>query len=655
MFKSDRRAAPCVVKSSFHSSLNIEHCLLSIFLLLSTAAFAQSPLERKVTLRLDNARLADALNAVARQGDFSFSYASTLFDPDRRVDLVAANVPVRQVLDQLFRGSLQYKSRGNYVILRRTDEEPPRFHVVSGTVTDRRTGERLPQASVYDRRTLTATLTDASGAFRLRLPARAVQADLRVERQWYLPQSLVVRFPDETPRVVGLMPRPVPSPDPLRPLPIRPEPDSARLFETAGLVRAFVSPEQQTLAATVSDTLRRFAQVSFVPYFGTNGSLSGSVVNRFSLNVLAGYSGGVDGLEVGGLLNLVRGPVTGVQVAGFGNLVQGRLRAVQVGGFFNQNFGESHGPQIAGFLNSNWQDAEGVHVAGFLNFSRKNSRAVQVAGFANAVAGAMRGAQVAGFTNFNRGSNEGFQLAGFANLNGQSNRGAQLAGFANATLADNHGFQLAGFANFSGKTQRGWQVAGFLNVARTVLGGHQLGFINVADSSATAPVGFFSYVHQNGYHHLDLSADETVPLNLTFRTGMRAFYTVFTAGFRPRFSGQNLLWRTGFGLGRAWRLSRSGRWGLNSELMAYDVSEPTAPAYGTDAYQLRLLVERDLGRNWSLTLGPTLNVYTRAEGEHRHSPAFAARIPAGLSWKTAYAFAQTTTWIGGQVGVRWRW
>lgn len=630
--------------------------LTVLILLFTTAAFAQSPLERKVTLRLDNARLADALSALARQGDFSFSYASNLFDPDRRMDLVAANVPVRQVLDQLFRGSLQYKSRGNYVILRRSDEEPPRFYVVTGTVTDRRTGERLPQASVYDRRTLAATLTDASGAFRLRLPARSVQADLRVERQWYLPQSLVVRFPDETPRVVGLMPRPVPSPDPLRPLPLRPEPDSARaLFETAGLVRAFVPSEQQTLAATVSDTLRRPAQVSFLPYLGTNHRLSGSVINRFSLNVLAGYSGGVEGLEVGGLLNLVRGPVTGVQVAGFGNLVRGRMRAVQVGGFFNQNFGESRGPQIAGFLNSNWQDAEGVHVAGFLNFSRKNSRAVQVAGFANAVAGAMRGAQVAGFTNFNRGSNEGFQLAGFANLNGQSNRGAQLAGFANATLADNHGVQLAGFANFSGKTQRGWQISGFLNVARTVLGGHQLGFINVADSSATAPVGFFSYVHQNGYHHLELSADELFPLNLTFRTGMRAFYTVFTAGFQPQFSGQNLLWRTGFGLGRAWRLDRSGRWGLNSEVLAYDVSETAAPAYGTDAYQLRLLVERDLGRNWSLTAGPTLNVYTRAEGEYRHAPSLAARIPTGLSWKTDHLFAQTTNWIGGQVGVRWRW
>lgn len=628
---------------------------MSILLLVSTAAFAQAPLERKVTVRLDNARLADALGAVARQGNFSFSYASNLFDPDRRVDLVASNVPVRQVLDQLFRGSLQYKNRGDYVILRRADEEPPRFYVVTGTVSDRRTGERLSQASVYDRRTLAATLTDASGAFRLRLPARATQADLRVERSWYLPQSLVVRFPDETPRMVGLMPKPVPSPDPLRPLPLRLEADSTSRFETAGLVRAFVSPEQQTIAATVSDTIRRFAQVSFLPYLGTNHRLSGSVVNRFSLNVLAGYSGGVDGLEVGGLLNLVRGPVTGVQVGGFGNLVRGTLRGVQVGGFFNQNFGETHGPQIAGFLNSNWQDAEGVHVAGFVNFSRKNSRAVQVAGFANAVTGSMRGAQIAGFTNFNRGSNEGFQLAGFANFNGRSNRGAQIAGFTNATLADNNGFQLAGFANFSGKTQRGWQISGFLNVAQKVIGGRQLGFINVADSSATAPIGFFSYVHQNGYHHLELSADEVFPLNATFRTGMRAFYTVFTAGLRPALANQNLLWRTGFGLGRSWRLNRSGRLALNSELIAYDVAEWVFGEYETDLFKLNLLVERELGRHWSVAVGPTLNLYSSPVGDFNHSPAFTARIPSPTSWTADYGWGETTNWVGLQAGVRWRW
>ncbi len=626
--------------------------------LFTVTTFAQAPLERKVSVRLDNARLADALSTVARQGNFNFSYASTLFDAERRVDLVASNVPVRQVLDQLFRGSLQYKNRGDYVILRRADPEDsgPRFFVVTGTVTDRRTGERLSRASVYDRRTLAATLTDASGAFRLRLPTRPERAELRIESRWYEPQTLVVRFPapeDSGPRAVALAPKPAPSPEPLQPLSLRPESDSLRSFETAGLVRTFVSPEQQALAETVSDTIRRRAQVSLLPYLGTNHRLSGSVINRFSLNVLAGYSGGVEGLEVGGLLNLVRGPVSGVQVAGFGNLVRGPVNGVQIGGFFNQNFGETHGTQIAGFANSNWQDAEGVQVAGFVNFARKNLRAVQVAGFVNAVNGSMKGVQISGYVNANRGSNEGFQLAGFANLNGHANRGVQIGGFANATLADNEGLQLAGWANLTWGTQRGWQISN-INIARRVVGGHQLGLFNYADSSTTTPIGLLSYVHRGGYHHVEVSADEALPINLTFRTGTRSFYTLFTAGLNP-FPDQNLLWRTGFGLGRSWRMSRSRRWWLNSEAVAYDVAELHFDEFDTDLFKLNLLVERELGRHWAVAAGPSLNLYIRSAEDGRYSPAFAAQIPTRTAWKTDYGFGETTNWVGLHAGVRWRW
>ncbi|MCY7351973.1 MAG: STN domain-containing protein [Cytophagaceae bacterium] len=87
--------------------------LISVVLFSGKSALAQSPLERRVSVRLDNTRLSDALSALARQGDFNFSYASTLFDGNRRIDLVVASKPVREVLDQLFRGSLRYKNRGN--------------------------------------------------------------------------------------------------------------------------------------------------------------------------------------------------------------------------------------------------------------------------------------------------------------------------------------------------------------------------------------------------------------------------------------------------------------------------------------------------------------------------------------------------------------
>src|SRR5690606_28716301 len=61
----------------------------------------------------------------------------------------------------------------------------------------------------------------------------------------------------------------------------------------------------------IDDSLHRRFQISFVPYVGTNHKLSGHVVNDYSLNVVGGYSLGVQKLEFGGVFNVVRGDVQG--------------------------------------------------------------------------------------------------------------------------------------------------------------------------------------------------------------------------------------------------------------------------------------------------------------------------------------------------------
>ncbi|MCY7351974.1 MAG: hypothetical protein LH606_15130 [Cytophagaceae bacterium] len=364
-------------------------------------------------------------------------------------------------------------------------------------MTDRLTGERLVLVSVYERHSLSAAVTNENGFYQLRLPASLNRADVRVVKQQYEPGLVMIRAATDQTRDVALTPRP--ATERLQPLTLCP-PDSDSLlptFETSPLLKTPVPTSQQVFSENVEDTLRRAFQISFLPMLGTNHRLSGSVINNVSVNVLAGYSGGVDGFEVGGLVNLVRGSVHGVQLGGLGNLVRGNV--------------------------------QGVHVAGFVNFTRKNLWAVQVAGFVNAVGGSMKGAQVAGFANINAGSNNGFQLAGFTNLNGRDNQGAQISGFANGTLSNNTGLQLSGFANFARLNQHGWQISGFANYARTVTGGHQIGLFNYADSSATAPIGFLSFVRKNGYRRLEISGDEVLPANLTFRTGVRRFYNIFTA------------------------------------------------------------------------------------------------------------------------------
>ena len=83
----------------------------------------------------------------------------------------------------------------------------------------------------------------------------------------------------------------------------------------------------------------RTFQGSVIPFVGSNWKVSGSITNRISFNLLAGYSGGVNGFELGGLLNIDRDAVRGFQIGGLGNIVGGNATGMQIGGLFNFNLG----------------------------------------------------------------------------------------------------------------------------------------------------------------------------------------------------------------------------------------------------------------------------------------------------------------------------
>ena len=62
--------------------------------------------------------------------------------------------------------------------------------------------------------------------------------------------------------------------------------------------------------AQESDTLLTSkVQVTFAYPLGSNGLNSLNYSNNFSLNILFGLNGGVDGVEIGGLMNYNKGEV----------------------------------------------------------------------------------------------------------------------------------------------------------------------------------------------------------------------------------------------------------------------------------------------------------------------------------------------------------
>lgn len=303
---------------------------------------------------------------------------------------------------------------------------------------------------------------------------------------------------------------------------------------------------------SLADTSLNRLQFSFVPFVSTNGTNSGNVVNDYSFNLLGGYSAGTNKLEIGGLFNINRGDMTGVQLSGLFNQVGGKVEGVQLAGWFNSNLDSVKGVQLAGIANFTTNYVDGVQIAGITNFSPK------------------------------------------------SVKGVQLAGILNFSGSETAGSQIAGVANFTAKSIKGSQV-GLVNFAPKVKG-FQLGLVNYSDSISGIPVGFLSFV-RSGYHTIELSTNEVLPLNLAFRTGKREFYNIFFAGIRPEWSEQ-LTWSFGYGLGSSPRLGKKTY--LNIEVSSEQLSQGEVQALNL-INRFYLGAEFQASKRLAIFAGPTFN------------------------------------------------
>jgi hypothetical protein len=194
---------------------------------------------------------------------------------------------------------------------------------------------------------------------------------------------------------------------------------------------------------------------------------------------------------------------------GFVNLANGSQKNAQVG-FNNWNQNDFAGAQV-GFINIAGGNVTGAQV-GFIGTCGNSLKGVQLS-FVNAVKKSVNGAQV-GFVNASDGPFKGLQ-SGFVNAIGENVMGSQI-GFVNLVDGDFHGFQM-----------------GFVNGAKT-LKGFQLGFVNFVNRIEKGfPLGFLSFVKEGGYRAIEISVTEMYPVNLSFKTGMKGFYTSVIASYNP--------------------------------------------------------------------------------------------------------------------------
>lgn len=590
---------------------------LAWLLLLAGAATAQELLEKKISLNVINRPLDETLQKIGDLGGFSFSYSPDMIDVKGRVTIQANNLSVREILTAIFKNKVSFRERRRYIILQKVeapkDEKPENFNL-NGYIIDNKTGRKLANASIYESATLASAVSNQYGYYKIRLPVSLSAVRLEVRKEDYIGKTISIASredkylqiklnPDTLKPLSGKAARAVSMMDSLhhkvaipqfeivsesnfepdtvtgRVTASRPEFNLARESEKlkttyrkvqSSFVSAFASAKQAIHTRNIQDTLYRPFQASILPFLGTNHELSGNIINDYSINLIAGYSLGVNKLEVGSLLNVVRGNVNGFQLAGVSNIV---------------------GKDVSGF-------------------------------------------QYANFLNITLGSIHGFQGTNFINYIGRNLRGFQVAGVGNVIVGSLEGYQLS---------------AGY-NYAHTVRSGHQIGFVNYADSSATTPFGIFSYVRTNGYRRYEFSTDEFNYFNTAFKTGVSLFYNIFSLGTNG-FANDKPLLTLGYGFGTAQNLGKG--WGINADLTANLVlfKDELLEDVGTGLFKASIAVEKKLGRKFALFAGPSVNLLTS-----KHSGIMDTEKSRGLSpiWLGGRPddSRKTYGWVGVQAGIR---
>jgi len=334
-----------------------------------------------------------------------------------------------------------------------------------------------------------------------------------------------------------------------------------------------------------TDLKYRPVQVTFIYPLGSNGSNT-NYVHRFSLNILGGINGGVEGVELATLFNANKAHVDGFQVAGLVNLTGG----------------ETSGAQLSGLTNVNGSNVRGAHITGFANVVKGSVNGAQLAGFANITSGTITGAQIAGFSNIVDADANGCQLSGFINTS-KNTGGAQLTGFINVVDGYFDGFQLAGFTNIVNYDVKGAQISGFLNVAKYVKG-FQMSAINICDSIDGVPFGLINVV-SNGYRKFDLWLSESLYANAAFKMGVRKLYTTYAIGIQP--FGNVFRWGVGLGFGTELDLNENSY--LDIDLLGFHINEGESWTNTLNLLsQLKFSFGFKLSDHSSLFIGPTYNL-----------------------------------------------
>ncbi|MEQ8525434.1 MAG: hypothetical protein RIB15_12140 [Gracilimonas sp.] len=434
-------------------------------------------------------------------------------------------------------------------------------------------------------------------------------------------------------------------------------------------------------------------RVTLFPPLSTNWTNAPDYTARYSIKILGGYHGGLDGGEIGGLINYNKYYAHGFQLAGLVNATGGDMAGINIAGGINLSKDEMSGMQFSGLANISGNDLEGIQGSGLFNIAGDNSSGLQFAGIGNiargdieglqgsgiinAAWGDISGLQAAGVANIAREDVEGLQAAGVLNFAGSDISGLQAAGAANIAFGDIEGLMAAGGVNIARQNASGLFAAGLLNIANDVEGlvfsgganiaknlegvqfasllnfsekatGVQIGLINIAKEFEGVPIGFVS-LYGNGRKNMDVRFSDGGFTDIGLTLGTYRVYNSAIFGYNTLLDRD--VYRIGLAVGLEKNINDSFQnWKnesmyVNQEFSVTHQFEEEWTRKLNLIYSYKFLLGKRFGSGFSLYGGPTFNAQiSRVSG----SEDYAWYSLWSPEWKGRdYRF-----WVGFTAGIR---
>ena len=528
-------------------------------------AFSQNYLQREVVYHgASDTGIQEVLDKIAIDNGFYFSYESALVPVSEAVDIDYYQGNLAGFLDRLFGDQYAFKEIDGYVIIRHASgkfdldvemEEGNKRLLLRGYVKNESSGASVPYASVYEKNSLVASLSDAQGYFELKINSRkASSVWLTLSKAEYRDTTFVL-LPAVEVGPKNTMGR----------FRFLPGEGSSNAVENSFAGRLFIGFKQRFQRLNLGGFFAENpVQMSFTPGLSSQGMFSSQMINHFSLNVLGGYTAGVEGFEAAGLFNINQRDVRGFQAAGIFNLAGGEMTGFQAAGILNTVYKSMDGSQVAGLVNRVHGMSKGLQIAGLFNLT--DSIAL-------------------------------YQLAGLYNRAGKI-RDVQISGLVNTAQAEAGSLQVAGLYNHAPLAVK-HQVSGLVNKAGNVEGIQFAGLLNIAESS-DYPIGLVNLV-RNGQKSFTLGTDESGYAHGSFRSGGRKLYGLIGLAYSLNSSIAPYALELGFGL----HTLKKQRYFMDTELVNRIASD--FDGVSNIITSVKFIQGYILRKQLSLITGPTIN------------------------------------------------